>query len=98
MMKFKLDSHYRDCPVCGRSFFVPDFGSYVYRRGTLFFCKWSCMRSWDKKRDKEEKKRCGQCAHCIGKLGHEVCIIKEREHIKSSDTVCEKYIWKDYDY
>lgn len=37
-----LGGAYRTCPTCGKIFFVTD------RTKRLNFCKWSCMRKWDK--------------------------------------------------
>ena len=46
---------WRKCPICGKDFFVTHPDEYAYKRyksrshGTyLFFCKWSCMRAYDR--------------------------------------------------
>lgn len=43
----------RTCPVCGKRFVPAPY--HCYRRGSKWFCVWSCMLKYD--REQEEKKK-----------------------------------------
>ena len=52
----------RECPTCGKMFFIPVPDMRAYRRdvkGGGFFCSWHCVRTWDKEHEaaKKEVKR-----------------------------------------
>ena len=45
---------YKNCPTCGKEFFVPQLDDWVFKRyrrdktkELMYFCKWSCVRKWD---------------------------------------------------
>ena len=54
-----INDHTRTCPVCGKLHYPPDLNSYAYKRVvkrgretlTLYFCKWSCLRKWEKEHE-----------------------------------------------
>lgn len=43
----------KKCPICGTKFIANS--QYVYKRNDKYFCRYNCMRAFDKK--KEEKKK-----------------------------------------
>lgn len=49
------------CQKCGKQFMIPYEPEYAYKRNTIVFCSYSCMRAYDKelekKRAEEKKKR-----------------------------------------
>lgn len=57
----RFDDHWKVCPVCNKGHYILDPDVYVYKRpskdGMLYFCKWSCMRKWDKENDPGESIR-----------------------------------------
>ena len=40
------------CAVCGKAFYMPTKETWTYKhpvgRGMMYFCKWSCMRAWER--------------------------------------------------
>lgn len=47
------DLVYEKCPNCGKDFLILDKNTWAYKRcdglgGKRYFCKWSCVRAWDK--------------------------------------------------
>ncbi len=48
------------CAQCGKKFTmrcerrVYPFSAYKYNRGKLYFCRWSCMRAWEREHPKKE--------------------------------------------
>lgn len=44
------------CNKCGKEFPVLYLNQYVYKRGAKYFCSWSCMRKFDKEKEKMNKK------------------------------------------
>ena len=49
----------KTCAHCGKSFVVPDTGSWVYKQKTYdgpegqklnYFCSWKCLNAWRSKR------------------------------------------------
>lgn len=55
------------CPICGKHFFVPIMGEWVYHktpnavsRTSKYFCSWTCMRKYEKLEEEEEIKRFGR--------------------------------------
>ena len=51
------------CPVCGKEFFIPVMGMWVYRRWDnrkehwCFFCGWNCMRTFERRYEEDKKRR-----------------------------------------
>lgn len=49
------------CQKCGKTFMIGYLPDYAYKRNTLVFCSYSCMRSFDKeleqKRQREKLRR-----------------------------------------
>ena len=35
------------CPVCGKRFYIT-YEGWVYRRGKVYFCSWSCLCDFDR--------------------------------------------------
>ena len=55
----------RVCPICGREFLIPDMGMWAFKKYhtkqngstvSFFFCRWSCMREWEKVHRQPKKK------------------------------------------
>lgn len=85
--------HTRICPVCGKLHWPCDLDNYAFRKivktkngsETLYFCKWSCLRKWEKDQEKPPKREfalktgeehCADCRYCIrGKYGFIDCTI-----------------------
>jgi len=60
---------WKTCPICGKYFFVPNCSDWVYKRWYKrrdwkieYFCKWSCMRRYDKEHDGEQSKMRSEAA------------------------------------
>lgn len=45
----------KKCEICGKplSVYTYDFGRYVYKIGTTYFCSWTCYRSYKKSHEPE---------------------------------------------
>ena len=60
-----MESRICDCDMCGKRFFVPIVGMYVYKRPgywrdecrELYFCGWNCMRKYDAEVEKKREER-----------------------------------------
>lgn len=44
------------CNECGKEFPLLYPTKYVYKRGAKYFCSWTCMRHFDKEKEKMNKK------------------------------------------
>ena len=89
------NDHTRVCPVCGTIHYPPDLTTYVYKRVfndgkqvlTLYFCKWSCLRKWEKDHEKKPiietplktgDEHCSDCRYCVkGKYGFIDCTVNQ---------------------
>ena len=53
MAKINYDMPKARCDFCGHEFYYYNRGDWAYKRNTngrvRMFCKWSCMRAYDKK-------------------------------------------------
>ena len=54
---------YKNCPTCGKQFFIPYLDDWAYRRykkgaihDRIYICSWSCLRKWDA--EHEDKRKC----------------------------------------
>ena len=68
------EKHFGDgwkiCKECGHKFFVSDVDHWVYKRYVsengishmAYFCKWSCLRTFDKRYEAEKKKKHSEAA------------------------------------
>ena len=52
------------CEICGKDFFVPVVGYWVYKREdymgdglTKYFCSWGCMRKFDKAYEEAKERK-----------------------------------------
>lgn len=100
----RYDDHYRNCPVCGKPFFIPDYADYAYRRDTKYFCSWGCMRKHDgKKKTREEKKaeklthyenvkKCYDCqANVVLEDGTHICYIGVCKRVFPNKAACRRF-------
>ena len=98
------------CPVCGRRFFVGDQEGYAYKRSwyhtekgvrnqwVMYFCRWSCMRKWDKQQEEEKEnrpkpgKRCGNCRHNIYNALEdcESCVLNPATRVHRDKAACKR--------
>ena len=53
-----------NCATCGKEMFVPVANMWAYKRGyylgegsTKYFCKWSCMRKFEKEYEEKKARR-----------------------------------------
>lgn len=54
---------WRDCPICGKPFFVCDIERWAYKRSVymgdggkrVHFCSWHCVREFDKEYEAKKK-------------------------------------------
>lgn len=61
---------WKECPECGKPFPVGDVGSYAFKRyisengksHIAYFCKWSCLRKFDKHYEEAKKKKRSETA------------------------------------
>lgn len=53
-----LKMHTRACKICGKSFFIAEFGEYAYRIGeNNFYCSYTCFRVAEKARLRKIKEK-----------------------------------------
>ena len=52
------------CGVCGKDFFIPVVGYWVYKRenhlkdgNEIYFCGWNCMRKFEKEYEEKKAKK-----------------------------------------
>ena len=54
------------CATCGGEFFIPDIEDWAFKKyktkknnvtKTFYFCKWSCMRAWQRIHQPEKKRK-----------------------------------------
>lgn len=45
------------CKQCGKLFIIPCYTDYVYKRENRVFCSWSCMREFDRERERKKEER-----------------------------------------
>ena len=59
----------KTCAHCGKSFLVWDVEAWVYKKFTAgniaYFHTWSCMRAWQKERDRAKYKLASDYGHTI---------------------------------
>ena len=51
----KITGMVKTCPVCKKEFYVLDVGIWAYKKKNKkghnrYFCSWTCMRAWEKKK------------------------------------------------
>lgn len=45
----------RKCPICGKTFIPAPY--HIYRRGSKWFCIWSCMLKYDREQEEKNKEK-----------------------------------------
>lgn len=45
----------KKCPICGTVFKATH--EYVYKRNDTYFCRYNCMRAFDRKKEQKKKKK-----------------------------------------
>lgn len=52
-----LENSHKRCKTCEKDFYVPNSEDWVYRRGSFWFCSWSCLRKYEKAHEKPKKEK-----------------------------------------
>ena len=61
----RFDGSYHHCAFCGEQFYIDNPGYYVYKKpastkgsaSMIYFCRWNCLRRFEKKKEEEKQKR-----------------------------------------
>lgn len=84
----KIDSHEYICPQCKKQFCISFFinvKDYVYKRGSKFFCSWTCMRAYDRTLENKKKlKENEKYFYSLKSLGARLKFLRKISGIKLS--------------
>lgn len=87
----KVEYLLRKCPVCGKNFYLNDAERWGYKIGTKFFCRWSCLRKYEREQLSLEKKTCSDCIWHDARYGYETCMLNERKVCLPMHRACKNF-------